>query len=266
MLIVLDVHEGMDPSPRVDVTVTSLGGTVTQMRVVQVSPAGEVLVRDASPMPAAGSGFVTDFEVPLGVEVSYRAEGLSSTGALVESDTAGPAIVGGITSQQVIIQDPLVPSLAVVVDGRGSFASSLTRGRDSSRYRAGGRTVVLMGEQGLLEGIDLSVAIDDSATADALDVVLQAGVVLVRTLAPVVLPRALYAAIPTSIRVPVTVYDGGDLTWVSMTADEVSRDVLSTLQPLITWQRFIDFYPTWTALIAAHPTWLSLLTDPPPEV
>ncbi len=266
MLITLDVHEGMDPSPRVDVTVTSLSGTVTAVRVVQVSSTGEVAVRDADPISAAGSAFVTDFEVPLGVDVSYRVEGLSAAGVLVESDTAGPVTVGGISARQVIIQDPLVPSLAVVVDERDTFAETLTHSRSSSRYRAGARTVVLMGEQGLLEGVDLSVACDDTATADAIEAVLDGGVALFRTLDPIGLPRCFYAAVSSRDRVPVDVYWGGSLTWLQLVGDEVSRDRLATLRPLITWQRFIDFYATWADLIAAHPTWLSLMTDPPPEV
>ena len=264
MVVAVEAFEDMDPSPRVNVTVTDLDVDVVSVRIFAVTEQGAEPVRDAEPMLASGSAAVTDVAVPLGVPVAYLVQGFDVAGVLVESDTSDPVTVGGLASGEVIFQDPLVPAFAVKVSGRDTFAASLERARQSARYRAGGRTITLMGEQGLLEGVDLSVAADSTALADALEVVLQAGVVLVRTVAPVELPRCFYAAVTSSRRVPVDVYYGGSLTWVNLSGDQVSRDRLATLLPLVTWQRFIDFYATWDDLIAAHPTWLSLLTDPPP--
>jgi hypothetical protein len=264
-VVALEAFEDMDPSPRVHVTVTDPFPTADSLTVLQLSIDGQIEVRNGVRISAVGGNFVPDYEVPLGVQVQYRVEFFTAAGVslgLSEPETTQVDVEVG----KAIFQDYLAPENAVMVDAEKRFAEDIKSSRTLQLYRAGLDTIALMGEQGLLESVNLRVVTLTEADQVGLDRILNEGTVLIRTMPPMPVPRLLFAVIGTPTRVPINARWGGTMSYFDLVGDQVSRNILDIIVPVVTWQRIIDAYPTWADLIAAHSTWLDLIKNPPPEV
>lgn len=244
------------PSPRAEVTLT-VGPGVDRVTVWQVSDGGQIAVRGAEGIPALGAVFVTDYEVPLGVLVTYRAETFDASGVGTGFVDVGDVTIS-IDPSTAVFSDPLDPNLSIPVGMELGFAAALTRSRPTTVHKIGYDTVALMGQMGLLEDVALTIYTrpGDEGTWDTL----MSTQVIVRTMPPVPLPRVMHVVIPKVTERPVQ--DSGWSIW-DLVGDEVTRSRVAVITPVVTWQQYIEAFPTWADFNAAYATWLVAQQDPP---
>lgn len=264
-------HTDMDPSPRVDVFIddADLDGDTVTITVHQISVAGDIQVRNMVGQASAGGFADTDYEPPLGVPITYRV-------AQYDVDGAELGFVLELTTQvdiadgMAVLSDPLAPGLAVMVEAHTDFGSELRRTRPTRVYRAGFRTVALMGMQGLLEDVPLRCQTQTIADADMLEEVLAAGQFLVRLMpSGGRLPLILHVVVPSPVEIPMDVQYGGSWIRWELNGTEVSRPEIDIIVPVINYQRFIDYVNsagdgTYGFAATVWSTYLDALLDPPP--
>lgn len=257
----------MAPSPRVQVSFSAaeLDPAVATVTVVQISAAGEAEVREGRGVNAVGGAQVTDYEVPPGIPVTYRAEQFDVSGVSLGL-TASATTQVDIDPGYVVVQDFLAPRNAVLVDAHESFAGEVRTSRASARYRAGRNTLVLMGEVGLAEQVPLTVNTRTLADADMLGSILAEGTALIRSMPNVVrIPQLFYCAIPDVVPVPIDVQYGGEWIRWDLVGDEISRPDIAVIEPLFSWGLYKSAFPTWGDAKAAYTTWLDAKSNPPAE-
>ena len=234
------------------------------MTLTAITPEGEYTVRGADRAYAVGGLFVTDYEAPPGVPVTYRGHMYAADGTDM-GYTEGATAEYDIDPSMVLLSDPLVPGNAVLVEAQGDFGQRKVRRRVGNTYRVGNRTIGLFTPLGLLEGVDITVQTKDLAAADELEQVLEAMPVLVRSMPVVRIPRQLYVAIESAEAEDIDVQYGEQWTKYPLQATEVSRSVTDIVVPVITWQTYIDAFPTWAAFNSAYATWLDAMQNPPKD-
>lgn len=257
-------YTDMAPCPRVDVLIDAaeVDPSAVTLTIFQSSAEGEFAVRDGSDLTAAGGAFVTDYEAPLGVEVTYFARQYSADGDLIGL-TASASTTLVYSSGVAVISDPLAPLGAVQVTCERSFGSSLVPAREISTYRVGRNTVALMGEQGGFRGIPMPVVTFTSESADALEDLIAEGRLLVRTAPPMRLPRLLNIAVSSCAQEPLDFHVGGETVRWPLVGEQIARSELAVLEPVVTWQEYIDAFVTWQDMIDVYPTWLDAISNPP---
>lgn len=235
------------------------------MTVTAVTPELTYPVRSADRVFAVGGLAVTDYEAPPGVDVSYLGHMFAADGTdLGYTDTASARYE--IDPSMVIVSDPLDPAKCVLVEAQEDFGGVKVRKRVGSTYRVGNRTIGLYAPLGLYEGLDLSIQTKSLADADTLEQILEAMPVLVRSMPPVRVPRQLYVAIEATEAEDVDVQYGGEWTRYPMKGAQVSRAVTDIVIPVVTWQTYMDVYPTWSLFNAAYASWLDAIENPPEVV
>lgn len=258
---------GMDPSPRVDVFVdgADLTGSTASVTVWQISSAGEFPVRNAERRPSSGGFFVTDYEVPLGVPVSYRVQEFDAGGAEIQFALNLDTQVD-VADGYAVIQDPLVPNNAVLVEAHVDFGGVLVKRRAARTYRAGNDTVALLGQQGLLEDVPLRCQTRSIADADVLEAILDETQFLVRLMpSGGRLPSVLHVVVPDVVQVPVDVQYGGSWIQWDLQGSQVARTELDIIVPVVSYQRYVDAFASYAEFNAAYSTYLSAIASPPPE-
>lgn len=262
--VVVVGYSTMDPQPRATIEIHDTYPDAATLTIVQLSDEGQINVRDAENVVAPGGVFKTDYEIPLGISTSYRAQMFTAGGADL-GFTSSTSVEVDIDPGWAVVQDYLEPKQVVLVQAEKQFANTLQKTRTLALYPAGTDTVALLGELGLLTGLNLRLVTMTNDDQQALDTILENGTVLIRTMPPMPVPRQLFVAIGAPTRVPSDVRWGGETSIYDITGDEVSRNTLTVLVPVTTWADVIAFFASWTALIAAHSTWLDLIKNPPPE-
>jgi hypothetical protein len=258
-------YEDMVPSPRVDVLVEAgdLNGSTVSVTVWQISDAGEFPVRGAQEQPSSGGLFVTDYEVPRGIPVSYKVEEFNSAGTRIafglEASTQLTAAPG-----TAVIQDPLAPGNAVLVRAAQGTAASLKYTRDAKVYRAGNATLALLGERGLLEDVPLRCWTDVPADRDRLGAVLAETQFLVRCSPDIPVPPVFHVIVPSPVRTPFDYAHGGTTDVWDMQATQVSRSEIDILVPTINYDTFNAAFATYTEFNAFYSTYLNAISNPPP--
>jgi hypothetical protein len=264
----LTPHEDMSPSPRVDIVFDAgeLDVATDTISVYQISAAGQIDVRDATGVSASGGFAVTDFEVPLGVEVTYQAQQYDVSGAVIGlTDSASTQV--DVAEGWAVFSDPLAPNNAILLQCEPRFANRLVRRRDQRIYRVGFQTIALQGELGLLSGVPLRVYTTTSDEADDLETILYEGTSLVRTMPAMPLPRLFYAAFQ---EIPVDPFEapfGGSWSVFELEGEQVSRPSLGTLVPAVTYGVFVDYYTgaTYGDTLTDYTTYLDSIINAPAE-
>jgi hypothetical protein len=246
----------------VDLRFDELKAATETLTVVAITAEVTYPVRSATRAYAVGGFTVTDYEAPPGVDVTYRGQMFAAGGTdLGFTDSATTRY--NIDPSMVIFSDPLVPGNRVLVEARSDFGARKVRKREGATYRVGTRTVGLFAPLGLLEDVTLSVQTKSLDDADMLERVLEAMPVLVRSMPPVRVPRQLYVGIEQTDTQDVDVHWGGMWTTYPLKGTEVSRSVTDVVVPVVTWQTYMDAFPTWAAFNAAYATWLDAIDNPP---
>lgn len=274
MVSIATSYSDMDPSPRVvlDIDDTELDGDVDTVTVWQLSKWGEVKV-NRSPRSVAGGLVLTDYEVPAGVPVTYRVQQFAADGIELGYALSLAAEVT-IPFGRAVIQDPLAPGNAIMVDGKPSFASVRSRSRPTRVYQAGGQTLAMSGLYSALQGMSLHCVTDTVEDRETLAAILEQSMILVRTHPDLRLPGSVYAVVA---EVPADGTDevqfGRDTEHWYLTGNEVSRPTIDVLIAVYSYDRFKayldDKYPpygTYDDAAAEWSTYIDALRNPPTEV
>lgn len=260
-------YSDMDPSPRATILIDAVDvdPSAVTLDVFQLFGGVERVVRGARGLAAAGGVFVTDYEIPLGVEVTYQARQYDAAGAVIGL-TDSAVVQVDVDPAYVVLQDPFAPRRAMLVEGTGSFAGQVGRSRSSSLYQVGRDTVALTDVLSKVRGVSLSFSTRSVAEADEFYALLEYAPLLVRTMPNIVrIPALFYCNVPGFVEVPMDVQWGGGWVRWDVSADEVSRPELTVLEAPVTWQSYVDAFVTWADMAAEYSTWLDAVTNPPAE-
>jgi hypothetical protein len=269
MVSSLTVWTDMDPCPRarVDIDPADLDVGADAVTVWQLSSSAlgsaEVRVRSAIEVASAGGVVVTDYEIPLGVPVTYRVEQFTAGVSIGFSDVelTGQA---DIADGHAVLTDPLDPARSVLVDAHIDFGGVLQRTRPTRVYRAGDFSAALSGLRGLLEVVPLRCNTRTVADYVLLDQVLASTQFLVRLMpSGGLLPSAFNVVVPSPAAVPVDVQYGGSWVQWELTGQEVSRSEIDVLVPVVNYQLFADAFATYGDAASAYSTYLDALRTPP---
>lgn len=219
-------------------------------------------VRGAENAFAAGGAVFDDWEIPLGVNVTYTAECFDADGAPL--GFANPVEVRWDDDPSLgWISDPLSPGDAVRVELVADFANMMTRTRQMQLHQVGNRVVSLLGAAGKLQGLNVHIQLKNLADSDRLNEILAVTSVLIRTMPPIRLPRLLYCVIPQVNEVDIDAQFGRDLIRWELVGNEVDPTTLDIVLPIVSWQTYMDAFPTWADMEAAYPTWFDAMKNPP---
>lgn len=273
MVSTVTAFTDMVPSPRVNVDIddADLHVDADTITVWQQSKAGQYRVRNMINRSSVGGFFETDYEVPLGVPVTYRVEQFNSAGTSLGFGALTLETQVDVASNVAVLQDPLAPANAVMVRAESRFASELKRSRPTRVLRAGFESFALMGQYGLLEELNLHCWTEDETNRDLLALVLAETQLLVRTMPKFPIPRVVHVVVPDVIRTPFDYHQGGTTDVWDLVGTEVSRAEIDIIVPTYTWQTVIDYHASlvppgdWADLIAARSSWLEVRRDPFPE-
>jgi hypothetical protein len=253
-----------NPSPRVRIDVTGLpaDADVTIHRYADET----ATVMGAVKVLGGGSYTVVDYLAPTGVVVTYLAEWFDpDTGASLGLSEGASVILPGDPALGWF-SDPLQPGNAVEVQLKGDFGESLNTGRSLQLYGVGDRVVALMGQLSKLQNVNLHCQTQSAADTIMLRKILSAGVVCIRT-SPMsdtpTIPSVMTVAIGSAPRVDMDVQYGGEWSRWPITGDEISPLELDIAVPVVTWQNYIDAFPTWADFNAAYLTWFDAIQNPP---
>lgn len=197
---------------------------------------------------------VDDYEFPSGVDLLYRIEGLTGTGAgavVVQTATVARTSVADSVWLKFITQPALNRRLEFM--GR----TDITRSARTAVYEVQGRSdPVVVSDVHSSRTFSIRVKTETAADTDALDHALSQGLPCYLQVPAGINCPSIYAVVgdyrfePPVLRSPRNVW--------TIPLTEVSAPPASIVSPQATWQQIIDTYPTWDALVAAVPTWLDM--------
>jgi hypothetical protein len=236
-------------------------GTHT-IKVTRTADGVSYVVRGASALFADGGAVLDDYEIPLGVQVSYVAEAFDSDGAPLG---AQDALTGQVDTDPSMgwVSDPTNPNAVVQVELKDDFAQDLITVRQVQTYQVGDRVVALLGALGKLTSIPLRMQTKTIPDYHTLVGILRQTAVLIRTAPPTLQPRLLYVVVPTVKATQQDVQWGGGWVLYDIQGDEIDATTLDILIPVVTWQDYIDAFPTWADMEAAYSTWFDAMKNPP---
>lgn len=261
---ILTPYGDRDPGPRVKIFFdTLLAGTV-EVSVVAISEDGTVPVRNATRGFASGGFSVVDYAPPIGVTVTYKAAQFDAAGVDLGFTESAQTFIAG-DPLTVWISDPLDPLSQVPVHADAMFGATLSRTRQMRLVNLGDETIALMGSMGLLEDVSLRCSTESLTDAALLDKVLLRTIVLIRSSPPHQIPRLLNVAIGNPKRSVWEAQYGSLFTGWDLSGAEVTRTDFDIIVPVVTWQAYIDAFPTWPLFNAAYTSWLNAIDNPPRE-
>lgn len=268
-------HSDMDPSPRViiDIDDADLDGAADTVIVWQLSKWGQVPVNQ-KPLAVAGGLVVRDYSVPAGVPVTYRVQQFDEGGIEIGYALSLAAEVT-IPFGWVVLQDPLAPAKAVILEAHPEFAGKLRRERPTARYRAGGRTLAMSGVLGAFTQVPLTCYTDTLDDRAMLAEIMEQASVLVRTNPRSALPGSFYATV-SEVPTDDTSYArfGSDTQRWDLRGDQIDRPTIDILVPIYSYDRFKAYLDTlhpptpgtYDDAAAIWATYIAGMRNPPPEV
>lgn len=259
------------PCPRVGLTITGLGVGDSVVSVWRTADGERNPVRGARRAPMVDSAYVTDYDVPLGRDVSYEVEVISGPSGASRT-TAGPVTVASVTGW---LMDPLVPQSAVPVVGgdgdegpylRGEALSQLEYAADVSLIDIMGsdRPMALFGQRMAARGVPLSMGATLENNTKLKRLLMSTAQLLFRPLPEFGdLPGTMFVSVPSAVEMPVDVADGY-LTWWDLKADTVAAPTLKVLTATFTYGDVALLFATYQQKqdAAAGKTYLDDLKNP----
>ncbi|MGO4583647.1 hypothetical protein AB4Z38_07130 [Arthrobacter sp. 2RAF6] len=273
--IALVTKPTFDPCPRVEVTISDVTPTDNVVNVWRTADGKRQAVRGARKWTVNGSNFVIDYEAPLGQMIAYDLEvtsGLNNGVGVTQQTTTVSAASG-------CIQDPLVPSSAIPIYGDiGPNGEPALRGQALQDFEyAAGVTMVeilgspdpvaLIGQRQTAGNVDLSmITAAAQQTTDLRNLLMQAGVLLVRPIAPwdSELPGLCYIAPKSAIEQPFDTKWGGEITNWAIKSPLVAAPSMNVLVPVWTYGTVAALWATYQAAqtALASKTYLDVLKSP----
>lgn len=251
------------PSAHLVWEAADLPASTHTVTVTRTADGVSYVVRGASALFADGGAVLDDYEVPVGVTVSYTAEAFDSSG--VSLGAVAGALTGTVACDPSLgwVSDPTNPNAVVQVELKSDFAQTLTTVRQVQTYQVGDRVVALLGALGKLSNLTLRMqtkTVDDYMTLVG---VLRQSAVLIRTAPPTLQPRLLYVVVPTVNAIQQDVQWGGGWVLFDIQGDEVDATTLDILIPVVTYQTYMDAFATYADAMAAYSTYFDAMKNPP---
>jgi hypothetical protein len=260
----LTLTQGSSPSPNVVVTYQDLDTGTDQINIWRTVDGIRRPVRGARRINVVGSGFVTDYEAPLGRTISYDMEILSGVCAGVAVTTATTTISSSASGW---LSDPLVPSSAVAVYGDvgpngepgldfDALAQFTYKSAVSKMTVMGtSEPVALIGQRQAAADIDVNMTTLAGTQSTSLRTLVQnAGTLLFRPLTgwASALPGLCYLAADAVAEQPVTEKYGGAMVAWKAKGDIVAPPAANIVAPTTTYGTVSAAYATYAAFNAAH--------------
>jgi hypothetical protein len=249
------------PTARITLREDDLLPGTARVTLYRIAEGRTTEVRAGKDLFAAGGAVLVDYEIPLGVPVTYRAQQYAEDGTELGYTGAVEVTVPVDSPYRGWISDPLDATVAVPVVFSDAAGRSPSAPIPGTVYRVGDRTVALVGQQGLLENLNMDFFTETLADRDALLGLLRSsgGLVLIRSAPALQVPRLLYCWAANAV--PDTF--AGEFTAWANTVQEVSPTEGGIVLSPVTWQTYIDAFPTWEAFNAAYLTWFDAMENPP---
>lgn len=263
---VLTAYTDEDPCPRVEVLITHLPPTVDTVTVWRSWAGTRSVVRGGNRAEVSGALLLVDYEVPLGLPVTYWAVGYTAAGVPMQES---PSATVTVSAPDTWIQDPLDPTSAMragmlipgplMVSG-GSFAAP--------RYRRAGQRIAIHGSRLPVGRGDVRQAAaqvpllldsdNPTTTAGVYEVLDQADPLCVRAPADLVpaLTGLVYLAVDEYVPDPDTGWQG---TMFTLEGDSVRPPGAGIVVQPRTYADLLDEAATYADLTTLYPTYLDLL-------
>ncbi len=254
-----------NPCPRVEVLFRTFAPGTATVTVWRTAGRDRRELRGAVRAPVAGALARIDFEVPFGIDVTYRAEQFDSRGvSLGWTDTASVQL----DIAETWLHNPLDPRGAVLVEFRPDAANSISRPAMGSLVRVQGRTAGVWmgsGRSGVTE-VRLDVMTRTLEDADKIAAMLGdqntplTPVLCFRigTRDRIRLPKPFYAAVPDIQEQYIDPEVAGAHIAHLMTGSEADPPVPGLFVPLLTRADLDRAYPTRAAMDADNATRIGL--------
>lgn len=254
-----------DPCPRVEVLITDIPLGAATVTVHRLAAGRDFEVRGAVKTPVTGALTRIDFEVPFGVDATYRAELFNSSGLSIGfSDTATTFV----DVEETWVHNPLDPQGATTVMFRDNAARSIQRPTEGEPQWPMGRTVavIVSGQRRGIQDVTLDVVVDSIDQADRLQAM--AGSYGSRTV-PVIcfrigsqdrvrLPRPLFAGVLNLDEQDMTYVLGGETIAFGITGSEAAPPTPALVVPLLTRADLNAYYHDRAELNADNLTRLAV--------
>jgi len=265
----LTVATDFNPSPRVLVTFASLAPTTQTITVTRVTEGRSYKVRGGVNLFAVGGVAVMDYEPGLATPNSYRAEMFTAAGlSLGFTDASSATIPASVMSMvsQVVISQPLKPTLAVSVKMLADTASTIAAPAPGEIFYPEGATVGVRigGQRRGLTGMVLSITTDSTADADEFLSMFGGyvsdfpSIVCIRSVPPIRIPRVLFASVTDLVEIGNR---GVGPVRFSMTVDEVQPPAPGLVIPTLRRDDIDIAFATRAARAAAYATRLQRDND-----
>lgn len=267
----LDPLEDPTPSPRVQISVVDLYPSTRAVTLYRVVDGISYTVREAILLAATGSFVANDYEAPFGVDVTYQAMQFSDLDGLIPLGLT-PIATTLLDVVEDWITDPLRPANALRVEFTDKAGSQPSAPFPYTQHRVntptGLRIVALVGDRSLLTGLNMDFYTStDDERAQITTILEQSGGLLCLRTPPVgsmkLIPRTLYVVagnpVPDDFNLSA---DLPDVEWYN-TVDEISAPEIGFGVPIVTWQNYVDAFPTWNDFNAAYLTWFDAEKNPP---
>ncbi len=252
-----DLLAAVTEKARVLITITATEGTLVS--VTRTHPSGRVVpVRGMTLAPLSGGAFVGwDYEMPIGLEVSYQASVYIEPDTVNPLDTTDPVTLTW-TTENDWLKDPLEPArnMPILINDMSEYAYDTPTGIHTVLGRPDPVTIgeVRRAATGTLTLITL--AMDDR---DRLHYITASGHVLLLQSSEQSGVQNMYLALTgvTETRL-VNLRGQPEREW-AIGYQEVSAPV-GDAAPTVTWQDVADQYPTWQDVVdAGYGSWLEFI-------
>ena len=265
MAVTVTPRNDFDPCPRVEIVWSQLPDA-NRVVVMRKWDGRSAIVRGGNGIANDPTGFLVDYEAPLDTPLTYEVVGWTNLPYPVGSsgDSAVIALEAGLdASRLAILQDPYEPNRCIPTLLEGGAVSSLSYSRDVSLLQPlAGDRIGLAGRMGLAGGIPFSLfTVGDEDAATVLVLLTDTYPLVVRSVAPVELPRLAYASIAGFRRVPIQRDRAGWTQW-EITIDLVRAPSASIVAAAHTYDEVKRIYATYGDLRSAKETYLDVRRDP----
>lgn len=250
--ITLTAEPAGTPAPYVDVLATGFAVGIDSTTIWRTVAGRAFRVRGLVNVSTGGTVTIRDFEAPLGVESSYRAEHFDSAGDFVSwSDSETVTLDEGLI-EVAYLHNPFDPSTSIQVVMSVGAAATITRPTSFEKFDVKGRSVPVIISQPRrgVEGVVLDCSTTSLAAAEGLEAIFggydddTVPIVCVRTHPNLFLPGTFFATIERPSKRALNVRQGGEIIDWYMSADEVAPPVESAVTVLLDYADFTAFYTT----------------------
>lgn len=261
--ITLTADENGNPAPYVDVLVEGFPAGVSSTTIWRTARGRAFRVRGLVGVSTSGIVTIRDFEAPLGVEATYRAEQFDSDGEFVSWSSPATVTLPAGDLETAWFHSPLDPTTSVQVVMTLDAAKVLVRPTTAERFKVVGRSVqvIITGARKGLQGVVLNCSTETLAAADKLDALFGAyaednddtvPILCVRTHPHLRLPPTLFAWVEEPAQMPLAVTRNGEIIDWELVADEVAPPPEAAITALLDYDDFTAFYSDYAAFTAAY--------------